>query len=326
MKKKIHFFFHLIWKDINFYSILLLPLSLLYFLVFFLKKKLSLFKVKPKSHTIIIGNINVGGTGKTPLIIELIRYLKEKNINVGVISKGYGRKSKKNIFVENYHSADVVGDEPLLIKKKTDVKVLVGNSRKKLIHIFEKENPNLQVLLFDDGLQDNSFFHDTDIVMFDGEKLFGNRFLIPAGPLRELFHGLKKYDFLVCKKSSKELNNFPYSYCSVKTYLKFAINFTTNEKKNLSIFDEKNINLVTGIGNPESFYLSLKKFNFKIEKHFFPDHHNFEEKDFKLNNSYPIFVSEKDAVKLQFKIDNLWVIPMFLNCEKKLLDNLLDRL
>ena len=122
MKKKIHFFFHLIWKDINFYSILLLPLSLVYLLVFFFKKKLSLFKVKPKSHTIIIGNINVGGTGKTPLIIELIRYLKEKNINVGVISKGYGRKSKKNIFVENYHSADVVGDEPLLIKKKQMLK------------------------------------------------------------------------------------------------------------------------------------------------------------------------------------------------------------
>ena len=81
-----------------------------------------MFKVKPKSHTIIIGNINVGGTGKTPLIIELIRYLKEKNINVGVISKGYGRKSKKNIFVENYHSADVVGDEPLLIKKKQMLK------------------------------------------------------------------------------------------------------------------------------------------------------------------------------------------------------------
>ena len=136
---------------------------------------------------------------------------------------------------------------------------------------------------------------------------------------------IKKYDFLVCKKSSKELNNFPYSYYSVKTYLKFAINYTLM-KKNLSIFDEKNINLVTGIGNPESFYLSLKKFNFKIEKHFFPDHHNFEEKDFKLENSNPIFVSEKDAVKLKFKVDNLWVIPMFLNCEKKLLDNLLNRL
>ena len=100
-------------------------------------------------------------------------------------------ENPKNIFVENYHSADVVGDEPLLIKRKTNVKVLVGNSRKKLIHIFEKENPNIQILLFDDGLQDNSFFHDTDIVMFDGEKLFGNHFLIPAGPLRELFYGLK---------------------------------------------------------------------------------------------------------------------------------------
>ena len=190
MKKKIHFFFHLIWKDINFYSILLLPLSFLYLVVFFLKKKLYLFKVKPKAHTIIVGNINVGGTGKTPLIIELIKHFKEKNIKVGVISKGYGRKSKKNIFVENYHSADVVGDEPLLIKRKTDVTVLVGTSRNKLIQIFEKENPNLQVLFFDDGLQDNSFFHDTDIVMFDGEKLFGNHFLIPAGPLRELLRGL----------------------------------------------------------------------------------------------------------------------------------------
>ena len=97
MKKKIHFFFHLIWKDINFYSILLLPLSFLYLVVFFFKKKLYLFKVKPKAHTIIIGNINVGGTGKTPLIIELIKHFKEKIINVGVISKGYGRKSKKNI-------------------------------------------------------------------------------------------------------------------------------------------------------------------------------------------------------------------------------------
>ena len=231
MKKKIHFFFHLIWKDINFYSILLLPLSFLYLVVFFLKKKLYVFKVNPKAHTIIVGNINVGGTGKTPLIIELIKNFKEKNIKVGVISKGYGRKSKKNIFVENYHSADVVGDEPLLIKRKTDVKVLVGNSRNKLIQIFEEESPNLQVLFFDDGLQDNSFFHDTDIVMFDGEKLFGNHFLIPAGPLRELLLGLKYYDFLICKKSTKRVCNFPYSYYNVKTYLKFAINYKTNEKK-----------------------------------------------------------------------------------------------
>jgi tetraacyldisaccharide 4'-kinase len=219
-----------------------------------------------------------------------------------------------------------VGDEPLLIKKKTDVKVLVGNSRKKLIRLFEKENPNIQVLLFDDGLQDNSFYHNTDIVMFDGEKLFGNHFLIPAGPLRESINKLKSYDLLICKKSSKELNNFPYPYYNVKTYLKYAINHNTNHKKNLRVFKEKNINLVTGIGNPESFYLSLKEFGFKIEKHFFPDHHNFKENDFKLKNHYPIFVSEKDAVKFNFKIDNLWVIPMFLNCEKKLLDNLLNRL
>ena len=162
--------------------------------------------------------------------------------------------------------------------------------------------------------------------MFDGEKLFGNHFLIPAGPLRESLNVLKNYDFLVCKKSRKELNNFPYPYYNIKTYLKFAINYKTNEKKNLSVFKEKNINLVTGIGTPESFYFSLKKFNFKIEKYFFPDHYNFEEKDFRLKNSYPIFISEKDAVKLNFKIDNLWVIPMFLNCEKKLLDNVLNRL
>jgi tetraacyldisaccharide 4'-kinase len=326
MKKKIHFFFHLIWKDINFYSILLLPLSFLYVVVFFLKKKLCLFKIKPNSHTIIIGNISVGGTGKTPFIIELIKYFKEQNITVGVVSKGYGRKSKKNIFVENHHFADIVGDEPLLIKKKTDVKVLVGNSRKKLIRLFEKQNPNIQVLLFDDGLQDNSFYHNTDIVMFDGDKLFGNHFLIPAGPLRESINKLKSYDLLICKKSSKELNNLPYPYYNVKTYLKYAINHNTNHKKNLRVFKEKNINLVTGIGNPESFYLSLKEFGFKIEKHFFPDHHNFKENDFKLKNHYPIFVSEKDAVKFNFKIDNLWVIPMFLNCEKKLLDNLLNRL
>lgn len=91
-------------------------------MVFFLKKKLCLFKIKPNSHTIIIGNISVGGTGKTPFIIELIKYFKEQNITVGVVSKGYGRKSKKNIFVENHHFADIVGDEPLLIKKKQMLK------------------------------------------------------------------------------------------------------------------------------------------------------------------------------------------------------------
>ena len=196
MKKKFFFFSFNYERTIftQFYCLL----SFLYLVVFFLKK-LYVFKVKPKAHTIIVGNINVGGTGKTPLIIELIKNFKEKNIKVGVISKGYGRKSKKNIFVENYHSADVVGDEPLLIKRKTDVKVLVGNSRNKLIQIFEEES-NLQVLFL---------MTDYKIIVFTIQysnvrwrKIIWKSFLIQLD-LRELVLGLKYYDFLICKKSTK---------------------------------------------------------------------------------------------------------------------------
>ena len=187
-----------IWYKKNIFQYLLFPFLLIYRVIIFIRYylyKKNIFKsYKINAPVIVVGNISVGGTGKTPLVIALVNELKENGFFPGVISRGYGGKSKKSpIFVDQNSDPNLVGDEAILIAKKTDVPVVVGANRvddaKKLLEM------KCNVVISDDGLQHYALNTDVEIAVVDGERQFGNGFMLPAGPLREKESRLKEVDF-----------------------------------------------------------------------------------------------------------------------------------
>ena len=265
---------------INLISIILLPFTLFTFLFNSLKKLLpkSRFKLK----TICVGNIYLGGTGKTPLVIKINSILKKK-YKTAIIKKNYlDQKDEKEILKKNGN---------LLCFKNRD------------IAIKSAENKNFDIAICDDGLQEKKISYDISIACFNSTSTIGNGFLIPAGPLRESLFELRNYDAVFLnggKKNSKFQNLIKKINQNIKI---FYANYTPT---NLKSFDlKKNYLIFCGLGNPEEFEKTLIKNKFRIkEKKFFPDHYNFSNKDINeiktiaKEKRLEIVTSEKDYLRL----------------------------
>lgn len=271
----------------NLLAYVLLPLTLPIMLNnFFLNLKKN--KKNKKIKLICIGNIYIGGTGKTPMVINLFRVLKKFNLNVSIGKKFY----KSHV------------DEIELLKKESNV--IVDKSRKKIIQ--KAENSKIDCLIFDDGLQDKTVSYDIQFVCFDSKSWIGNGLLIPSGPLREKLNSLKKYDAVFLKNLNDNIDdkiNLIRSYNS-----KIKVFSTNYEITNLNKFDtSKNYLIFSGIGNPKNFRELLEKNKFKIiEEIIFPDHFTYSKKniDFIKKRSKEIdakiITTEKDYLKIS-KID-----------------------
>ena len=170
-------------------TLILFPLSYFFFLIIVIRKYLYQFdilkKYKLSVPVVIVGNITLGGTGKTSLILKIIEELKKQEIFVGVISRGYGAKKKypQEVFVNS--KVEDVGDEPLLLKQKFDVPIFIGKDKASVGNLLIDQYPNVQLILSDDGLQHYKLQRDYEICIIDGERGFGNNLLLPSGPLRE---------------------------------------------------------------------------------------------------------------------------------------------
>ena len=271
----------------NLLAYVLLPLTLPIMLNnFFLNLKKS--KKNKKIKLICIGNIYIGGTGKTPAVINLFKILKKFDLNVSIGKKFY----KSHI------------DEIDLLKKESNV--IVDKSRKKIIQKAEKDK--IDCLIFDDGLQDKTVSYDIQFVCFDSKSWIGNGLLIPSGPLREKLNSLKKYDAVFLKNLN---DNIDEKINLIRNYNSNIKVFSTNyEIRNLNKFDtSKDYLIFSGIGNPESFRGLLEKNKFKIvEEIIFPDHFTYSKKniDFIKKRSKEInakiITTEKDYIKIS-KID-----------------------
>jgi tetraacyldisaccharide 4'-kinase len=292
-------------KQISILSYLLLPFTIFVKVNNFLNSKKKKYLSK-KLKTICVGNIYVGGTGKTPTTIKLYDLIK-KIKNVSTAKKYYLNQQ----------------DEEILLKRKT--KFLTASSRKSILKLAEKKN--IEVLIFDDGLQDNQIDYNFKFICFDGDLGIGNGFLLPAGPLRETINSLKKYDVVFIKKGNN-LNNL---IKLIKKYNKKIKIFITDYKvSKFSKFDRSKKYLIySGIGNPYSFAKILKQNKVKIvDKIIFPDHHSYSNQDFNFilnkakQNNAEIITTEKDYVKvpkeLQKKIKFLKV-NIIIHNEKKLI-------
>ncbi len=299
-----------IWQTKHPLGLLLVPLSWLYTLVIVLRRlgyQSGLIAVNQiDAPVIIVGNITVGGTGKTPLVIWLADYFKSKGFKPGIVSRGYGGKlSGKTQQVRPDSDPLLVGDEPVLIAKRTACPVAVAVKRRKAAEeLIEYCDCNL--ILCDDGMQHYSLGRDIEIAVIDGQRRFGNRHCLPAGPLREPISRLKTVDFVVSKYiAGRHEYKMEYSYGDL-----ISLTDPTKTIPVASLADQS-VHAIAGIGNPDRYFSYLRNKKLKLIMHELPDHHVFTAADIKFNDGLPVVMTEKDAVKCTaYATEQHWYLPI----------------
>ena len=300
------------WYSINPVAILLWPVSVLFRLLVIIRQlayKFSLFEsITVSKPVIVVGNISVGGTGKTPLIIELSQLLTSWGFKVGIISRGYGGQGPWPHQLNANSTAETSGDEPLQIFQRTGLPIVVGPDRiadaKMLI-----DNNEIDLLLADDGMQHYRLNRNLELIVIDAQRQFGNRFMLPAGPLREPVSRLKKSGWPIYNAGEQG-----YAFKIEPTVI---INIESEQEENISSFQEKSVHAVAGIGNPQRFFQMLRDHGFSVIEHAFPDHHVYSEDDLNFNDYLPVLMTEKDSVKCyQFDNNKLWFVAIEVQLSK----------
>ena len=239
---------------------------------------------------VIVGNISVGGTGKTPTLIALCNQLSAAGLSVGVVSRGYGRKTKGVIVVNDQHTAADVGDEPRLIASQAGVPLAVGEDRVEAVKQLCQQH-KLQVVLSDDGLQHYRLQRHFELVVIDSEVGLGNGHCLPLGPLREPASRLKQVDAIV-------LNGNGAGYTSKLGHHQLSLNpMAPTSLFNSDILAPTKVVAVAGIGRPERFFNTLREQGFDVTEAPFSDHHTYTKADLQNYADTPIVMTSKDAVK-----------------------------
>jgi tetraacyldisaccharide 4'-kinase len=304
--------------------ILLLPLTALFWLLSALRR--TLFRLNIKSSTdvpvpvIVVGNISVGGNGKTPLVLYLAKRLRQEGYHPGVLSRGYGGKNARYpLTVEQCSKVEVVGDEAILMRQHINCPLVVDPIRPRgAMELVEKHKCN--VIICDDGLQHYALNRDIEIVVMDGKRRCGNHLLLPAGPLREASWRLDTADFLVLNGGLITNGEFLMSLEAGE-----LIN-VKHPNKSLSISDLRfPVTALAGIGNPQRFFTLLQKMRVKLKDQIsFVDHHAFIKKDIP---SGTVIMTEKDAVKCtQIAHDDCWYLPVSAKLTSQFESQLLQKL
>ncbi|NND56152.1 MAG: tetraacyldisaccharide 4'-kinase [Xanthomonadales bacterium] len=261
------------------------------------------------AYIIVVGNITVGGSGKTPLVIRLCQLLRQAGLNPGVISRGYGRQKKGLRMVTALSDPDVVGDEPLLIARRAEVPVIVSSDRCEAARQLIRQSIN--VILSDDGLQHYRLPRNLEICVIDGSRGFGNGKLLPAGPLREPVERLASFDSIVVNGEAEEIpGDLPLVPMNLVSGMLRSLEDSQGWR--LGQFAGCKANAVAAIGNPARFFDLLRHARIKVNEHVFPDHHIFSARDFEpMDQSLPILMTEKDAVKCRnLGLRNAWFLSV----------------
>jgi tetraacyldisaccharide 4'-kinase len=296
------------WYHKNLITWLLLPLAGLFYGISLTRK--LLFKIgvlksfKLPVPVIVVGNISVGGTGKTPLIIELCKQLIKKGLKPGVISRGYRGQSKTwPVDVGQCQDALLSGDEPQIIYRQTACPVVVSADRVAAAHYLLKHY-HCDVILSDDGLQHYRLRRDYEIAVVDHERQFGNRLCLPAGPLREPVSRLKSVDMVISNSGEDDDSSFTVMADQL-------VSLVGAKSSDLSVFKHHHVHAVAGIGNPQRFFKLLKQAQIDYIPHIFPDHYVFQAKDLQFNDELAVLMTEKDAVKCnKFAMKYYWYLPI----------------
>ena len=304
-------------KDLisKFKTLLLLPFSIIWILLSLIKKN---FAKRYKSHlkVICIGNLSIGGTGKTPFSIQTYKILEILGYKPVFLTRGYRGLTKGPILVNKSHNHKDVGDEALLLSKVGTT--IVSSNRCIGAKYIENLKKNYDVIIMDDGLQNYQLEQDIKLLLIDKKLLFGNGYCIPAGPLRQtITQGLKKIDAIIFTGDGdiKDINlNFINNIQNFDTKLEIKNTFKTKQNNFLAF---------CALGNPIKFFNTLKKNNFKIVlTKSFPDHYEYKNKDINTlkeeadNRNLKLITTEKDYVKIDDKENEISVLPIEINFSK----------
>ncbi len=263
----------------------------------------------PTTFIIVVGNITVGGTGKTPFVIWLAKRCKEQGLRVGIVTRGYKRTNEQKIVEVQPNSTPAeVGDEAVLLALKTACPVVAAANRRRAVELLTSKY-KIDVALSDDGLQHYNLPRSVEIVVIDGERQFGNGRCLPAGPLREPTTRLDSCDLIV----SNGRNDSYQHYFDIEYEDVVSLSSDTMSKP-LGDFKDFTVHAVAGIGYPQRFFRMLQDADMHVIEHRFPDHHAYQEADLEFNNNDPILMTEKDAVKCKkFIGKNIWYVPISLS-------------
>ena len=272
---------------------------------------------------IVIGNISVGGTGKTPLTLAIAQQLIEQGHHPVIVSRGYGGDSCQQAVNEN-STAQQVGDEPLLMARRAICPVWVGRDRVAAARQALLAHPQCDVLLCDDGLQHYRLQRDVEVAVIDGVRHFGNGHLLPAGPLREPAARLRSVDAVVINGGkSRE----PSQYAMQLSGALFRN--LRHPEKTATALDLQGLRLhaVAGIGHPQRFFDHLKSLGLTATPHAFADHHPYQAGDLRFDECDALLLTEKDAVKCAaFADDRYWVLPVDARIDSALIAHLLRKI
>lgn len=306
---------------------LLLPVSFLFGLLTSLRRlcyRIGLCSsCKLPVPVIVVGNISVGGTGKTPMVEYVARLLADQGYHPGIISRGYGGKAEQwPQAVTADSDAALVGDEPVLIASRTGMPVVVGPQRVLAAQTLLQQHPKADVIISDDGMQHYALQRDIEIAIIDGERRLGNGWLLPAGPLRESALRLKQVDLVVVNGEASGAGEYAMHLELAEAHL-----LNGNETKSLATWQGQTVHAVAGIGHPPRFFRALQQFGITVIPHPFPDHYAYSPQDLMFDDDLPILMTEKDAVKCRrLELEQAWVVPVTAQLDKTYNEQLLNRL
>ncbi|MEO9654597.1 tetraacyldisaccharide 4'-kinase [Marinomonas sp.] len=281
---------------------------------------------------IVVGNISVGGTGKSPMVVALCELLKAQGYKPGIVSRGHGAKVSTPMKVTIDSLPAQVGDEPVMLARRTQCPLVVFPKRDEAVkHLLV--NAEVDVVISDDGMQHYALQRDIEIAMLDNQRGLGNGYLLPVGPLREPASRLLEVDFVVTigEQVSADLGklSLPIHAMPLQTDYLYKLQASERLPAKQLLADHTRWHLMAGIGNPLRFQYSLQALGLPagFTHQWFADHHAFVEQDIPTN--LPVIMTEKDAVKCRYlktSNPNIWYLPISLQLTAEFSTVLLDKL
>jgi tetraacyldisaccharide 4'-kinase len=268
---------------------------------------------------VVIGNLSVGGTGKTPLVLWLASELTARGVRVGIASRGYRGTGGHARRVTEADDASRTGDEAVLLHRRLRVPLAVGASRVEAVRLLE---PDCELILCDDGLQHYALERDVEIAVVDGARGLGNGCLLPAGPLREPRTRLDEVDAVVVHGAGFD---WPGGLC-MRLVPTDAVSLADGTRRPLAAFAGRKVDAIAAIGNPERFFAMLREYGLQADEHALPDHATIAPESLRRAISQPILMTEKDAVKCQGRPLNAWYVEVEARVDGPAVAGLLDRI
>ena len=321
-------------RDVSSLSFLLKPISIIFAKIAANRKvKYLSLQYRSKIPIVIVGNISVGGTGKTPVVRKLVEKYLAEGKKPAIISRGYGAKASSYPFVVTRNTLpSQCGDEPAMLYDalKGQVPIIISPSRVDSVKLIEQEYKDVDLIICDDGLQHYKLARDYEICVIDATRMLGNQLCLPAGPLREPVERLGFVDCVIVigklkNKDREFLESYNHHIIQTKIEATRFVNLATQEVISTDAFYGKSIAAVSGIGNPDKFLTSLNNLGINIHHtKIFKDHYKYIEADFAdLQNDGIIIMTYKDAIKCKsFASDNWWYLDIDLDMDITDLNNI----